>query len=58
MADVGMINEDVAPRREAAARMADAARTWLDSLDTDQRRIGEGAVPADNPSDNERRRWF
>jgi hypothetical protein len=58
MADVGMINEDVAPRHEAAARMADAARTWLDTLDIDQRRIGRGAVPADDPSDNERRRWF
>jgi Protein of unknown function (DUF3500) len=58
MADAGMINDDLAARREVAARMADAARTWLDTLDTAQRRVGQGAVPADNPSDNERRRWF
>jgi hypothetical protein len=58
MADAGMIDEGVAARREVAAQMADAARTWLDTLDTKQRSIGQGAVPADEPSDNERRRWF
>jgi hypothetical protein len=58
MADADMIYEDVAARREVAAQMADAARTWLDTLDTEQRSIGQGVVPADEPSDNERRRWF
>jgi Protein of unknown function (DUF3500) len=48
----------MADRREVAARMAEAARTWLDTLDTKQRSIGRGAVPAEDPEDNERRRWF
>ena len=38
--------------------MAEAARTWLDTLDIQQRSIGQGVVPADDPADNERRRWF
>ena len=38
--------------------MAEAARTWLDSLDTEQRSIAQGFVPGDDPNDNERRRWF
>jgi hypothetical protein len=38
--------------------MAEAARTWLDTLDAKQHRIGQGAVPADDPEDNERRRWL
>ena len=38
--------------------MAEAARKWLDTLDAEQRPIGQGAVPADDPEDNERRRWF
>ena len=38
--------------------MAEAARTWLDSLTTDQRAVATGAVPADDASDAERRRWF
>jgi hypothetical protein len=38
--------------------MAEAARIWLDSLDTDQRRFATGPVPADDGSDAERRRWF
>ena len=38
--------------------MAEAARAWLDMLDTKQRKIGQGAVPGDDASDNERRRWF
>ena len=58
MADVGMINDDEAARREVAAGMAEAAHAWFDTLDAEQRTIGQGAVPADNPSDNERRRWF
>jgi hypothetical protein len=53
-----MVDDDVAARREVAARMAEAARTWLDTLDAKQRRTGQGAVPADDPEDNERRRWF
>ena len=38
--------------------MAEAARTWLDSLAPDQRAVATGAVPADDASDAERRRWF
>ena len=58
MADLGTVSDDVAARREVADRMAEAARAWLDTLDADQRAIGQGAVPANNVSDNERRRWF
>src|SRR6187455_3366567 len=58
MADLGMISDDIAARRDVAARMAEAAYAWLDSLNAEQRAIGQGAVPADDPSDNERRRWF
>jgi Protein of unknown function (DUF3500) len=58
MADVGMISDDVGARREVAERMAEAARAWLDTLDPEQRAISHGAVPADDASDNERRRWF
>jgi Protein of unknown function (DUF3500) len=58
MADASLINDDVVAGREVAARMAEAARAWLDTLDAEQRAIGQGAVPADDPSDNERRRWF
>ena len=58
MADVGMISDDVGARREVAERMAEAARAWLDTLDPEQRTISHGAVPADDASDNERRRWF
>ncbi|MCH1867284.1 DUF3500 domain-containing protein [Nocardioides sp. CFH 31398] len=45
-------------RRDCATAMAEAATTWLDSLDDEQRRDGTGAVPADDESDGERRRWF
>src|SRR6478672_7254248 len=38
--------------------MAAAARAWLDALDAPQRAVAVGAVPADHPSDTERRRWF
>ena len=58
MADLGSVRDDVTASREVAGRMAEAARTWLDSLDADQRTIGQGVVPADDPTDNERRRWF
>jgi Protein of unknown function (DUF3500) len=58
MADVGMVSDDVAARREVADRMAEAARAWLETLDAEQRVIGQGAAPADAASDNERRRWF
>jgi len=58
MADTGMISDDETARREVAARMAAAASAWLETLDAEQCAIGQGAVPADDPSDNERRRWF
>ncbi|HEX5908740.1 MAG TPA: DUF3500 domain-containing protein [Propionibacteriaceae bacterium] len=58
MADGGIVSEDVAARREVADLMAEAARGWLESLDAEQRMTGQGAVPADDVSDNERRRWF
>jgi hypothetical protein len=58
MADMGIVSEDVTAGREVADRMAEAARAWLDTLDAEQRAIGRGAVPADDPEDNERRRWF
>jgi Protein of unknown function (DUF3500) len=58
MADRGIVSEDVAARREVADRMAEAARGWLESLDAEQRMIGQGVVPAADVSDNERRRWF
>jgi hypothetical protein len=54
----GLVDDDIAARREGAARIAEAARTWLDTLDAKQRRNGQGAIPADDPEDNERRRWF
>jgi hypothetical protein len=58
MADAGMVSDNATTRREVAARMAEAAGAWLETLDAEQRAIGQGAVPADDPSDNERRRWF
>ncbi len=58
MADAGMVSDDIAARREVADRMAEAARAWLETLDAEQRGIGQGAAPADAASDNERRRWF
>jgi hypothetical protein len=53
-----MVDDDVPARREVAAQMAEAAGAWLETLDAKQGTIGQGAVPADDPSDNERRRWF
>ena len=58
MANPDTISDDVTARREAADRMVEAARAWLETLDAEQRRIGQGAVPSDAASDNERRRWF
>ena len=58
MADSDTVSQDVTARREVAAAMADAARTWLDMLDPEQRAIGQGSVPVDDASDGERRRWF
>ena len=58
MVHADMISDDLAPRREVAARMAEAARAWLDALDAQQGPLGRGAVPADDVGDNERRRWF
>lgn len=49
---------DDGPARAVARRMAEAAGLWLDGLDAEQRRVATGAVPADAPSDAERRRWF
>ena len=58
MADLETVSDDLAARREVARRMAEAALAWLETLDPEQRSIGQGAVPADDPADNERRRWF
>jgi len=58
MAAAGTGTNDTTPRREAAERMAEAALVWLDSLDAGQRQVAAGAVPVDDASDAERRRWF
>lgn len=58
MTGLGSVDSDMTASREVAGRMAEAARIWLDTLDSEQRSIGQGAVPADDPTDNERRRWF
>jgi Protein of unknown function (DUF3500) len=58
MADLGTVSDDTTARREVADRMAEAARAWLDTLDMEQRTIGQGTVPSNDASDNERRRWF
>jgi hypothetical protein len=55
---VGFVVGGVSPARAVAGRMAEAARTWLDSLTPEQRAVATGAVPADDASDTERRRWF
>src|SRR4051794_17812460 len=49
---------DDGPAREVARRMAEAAGAWLDALDPQQRRVASGAVPGNDASDAERRRWF
>ena len=58
MAELDTHGADEAARRAAAGRMAEAAYAWLDSLTAEQRSIAQGFAPADDPSDNERRRWF
>ncbi len=58
MADVGSVPDDATVRRAVAERMSEAAGAWLDSLDAEQRRIATGAIPIDDASDSERRRWF
>jgi hypothetical protein len=55
---VDPVVDDVAAARAVAERMAEAARAWLGSLDRDQRAVATGAVPADDATDAERRRWF
>ncbi len=53
-----MVPEDASPARAVATRMAEAALIWLDGLEPAQRAVAVGAVPADDASDVERRRWF
>jgi hypothetical protein len=44
---------------DTAARMAEAALGWLDTLDDGQRAVAVGAAPsAEDGPDAERRRWF
>ena len=52
------MGDEQSARREAAARMAEAASAWLDGLDVEQRKFAIGAVPTHDESDSERRRWF
>ncbi|WP_030441851.1 DUF3500 domain-containing protein [Actinoplanes subtropicus] len=47
-----------APRRQVAAQMAEAARSWLGMLTAEQRTIAIGHPPSDAATDAERRRWF
>ena len=58
MAEQDTHGADKAACRAAAGKMAEAAYAWLDSLTAEQRSIAQGFAPADDPSDNERRRWF
>jgi hypothetical protein len=58
MSDSAVDPQESAARREVADRMAEAARLWLEGLDDEQRADAVGAVPADDVSDAERRRWF
>jgi hypothetical protein len=57
-ATVAPVVDDVPTARAVAERMAEAARTWLDSLTADQRAVAVGAVPTNDATDAERRRWF
>nr|WP_255643351.1 DUF3500 domain-containing protein [Actinoplanes polyasparticus] len=43
---------------DVAARMAEAARAWLELLTDDQRSIAVGHGPSGDATDGERRRWF
>lgn len=49
---------DEAVRRRVAAEMAEAATTWLASLDDRQRAVATGPAPGEGDDDQERRRWF
>jgi hypothetical protein len=55
---VAPVVDDVSAARAVAQRMAEAADLWLDSLEPAHRAVAQGAVPADDGSDAERRRWF
>src|SRR5690242_6480591 len=50
--------DEGAARRTVADRMAGAASAWLERLDAGQRTVATGAVPRDDATDAERRRWF
>src|SRR5215468_10918341 len=50
--------EELTARRQVAGGMAEAAQAWLACLDSGQRAVAGGSVPADADSDAERRRWF
>jgi hypothetical protein len=58
MTGPGAVGDDAAARREVAGSMAEAAGAWLDGLDPQQRQVATGAVPGDDATDAERRRWF
>ena len=58
MAEDGTSVDAQTARREVAGRMADAAHSWLESLDAEQRTIGTGAAPGGDEADAERCRWF
>ena len=58
MAEMATTGDELTARREVAGRMAEAAYAWLEMLDASQRSTAQGAAPADDPSDTERRRWF
>ena len=53
-----MVDEVESPRRQVAVTMAEAARTWLESLNAEQRETAVGHLPSDDETDGERRRWF
>ncbi len=55
---MGVAAIDRGAARVVAAGMAEAAAAWLEMLDAGQRAVASGAVPADEGSDAERRRWF
>jgi Protein of unknown function (DUF3500) len=59
MVDTGFTTDVNVQARQIAERMAEAAQAWLETLDHQQRAIGQGAVPSDaEETDAERRRWF
>jgi len=53
-----VVGADPEASRLVAERMAAAARAWLDLLTGEQRQVASGAVPTDDGTDAERRRWF